>query len=153
MFKKLIIVAGLGCIVAMSTHRAIAGPFADDMAKCLVNSTSDADRADLVRWMFSAMALNPDLASMATISTKERNELATKVANLFSRLMFDSCKSQVQQAVRNEGPQTITYAFQILGEVAARGIMADPHVSQSLQALGKSIDQTKLKSLMAAGGK
>lgn len=153
MFKKLMIVAGLGCIFAASTHQAVAGPFADDMAKCMVNSTSVADRADLVRWMFSAMVLNPDLASMASIPAKERDELATKAANLFSRLMFDSCKSQVQQAVRNEGPQTIAYAFQILGEVAARGIMADPHVTQSLQALGKSIDQTKLKSLMAAAGK
>jgi hypothetical protein len=149
MFKKLIVVAGLGCMVAMSSHPAIAGPFADDMAKCLVNSTSDADRTDLVRWIFSAITLNPDLASMTNITTKERAELVTKVANLFSRLMFDSCKSQVQQAVRNEGPQTITYAFQILGEVAARGMMTDPHVSQSMQDLGKALDQKKLKALMA----
>jgi hypothetical protein len=42
------------------------------------------------------------------------------------------------EAVQNEGPQTIACAFQILGEVAMRGIMAEPHVSQSIQALGKS---------------
>lgn len=153
MFRKSVIAAGLGCLLAMSMHRAIAGPFADDMAKCLVNSTSAADRADLIRWMFSAMALNPDLSSMAAVTDKERNELTTKASALFSRLMFDSCKSQVQQAVHNEGPQTIAYAFQILGEVAMRGIMADPHVSQSLQALGKSMDQKKLKSLMASTAK
>jgi len=55
--------------------------------------------------------------------------------------------------VQNEGPQTIAYAFQILGEVAMRGIMAEPHVSQSIQALGKSIDQAKLKALIAAANK
>lgn len=153
MRKKLMIVAGLGCLVAMSTHRATAGPFANDMARCMVNSTSAADRADLMRWMFSAMVLNPDLASMATVPATERNELTAKAAALFSRLMFDSCKSQVKLAVRNEGPQAIVYAFQVLGQVAARGIMTDPHVSQSLQALGKDMDQTKLKSLMAASGK
>ena len=153
MFKNLMVVAGLGCIVAMSAHRAVAGPFADDKAKCLVNSTSPADRADLVRWMFSAMAENPDLASMATISTKERDELTAKASTLFSRLLFDSCKPQVIEAVQNEGPQTIAYAFQILGEVAMRGIMAEPHVSQSIQALGKSIDQAKLKALIAAANK
>lgn len=119
----------------MVPHRAAAGPFADDMAKCLVNSTSDADRADLVRWIFSAMAQHPDLASMAAIPPKDRDVLNTKAANLFSRLMFDSCKSQVEQAVHNEGPQTIEYAFQILGEVAMRGIMADPHVTQAVQAI------------------
>jgi hypothetical protein len=153
MFKKLMVVAGLACIVGMIPHRAVAGPFADDMAKCLVNSATDADKTDLVRWMFSAMSLNPDLASMATISTKQRDELATKASNLFSRLLFDSCKSQVQQAMRNEGPQTLVYAFQILGEVAMRGIMADPHVAQSVQALGKSIDPARLKALMADTGK
>lgn len=153
MFKTLIVMAGLGCIVGMSPRAAIAGPYADDMAKCLVSSTSEVDRADLMRWMFSAMALHPDLASMATISGQQRDAITDKASKLFSRLMFDSCKSQVQEAVRNEGTQTIYYAFQILGQVAMRGMMTDPHVAQALQGLGKGIDPAKMKALLgpAAG--
>lgn len=153
MFKTLLVVVGFGCILGMSPGTAVAGPFADDMAKCLVNSTSEADRTDLMRWMFSAMSLHPDLASMATISARQRDEITTKAANLFSRLMFDSCKSQVQDAVRNEGPQTIVYAFQILGQVAMRGMMTDPHVAQALQGLGKGVDPAKMKALMEPAGK
>lgn len=40
MFKTLIVVAGLGCILGMGPRTAVAGPYADDMAKCLVSSTS-----------------------------------------------------------------------------------------------------------------
>lgn len=140
-------------MLGMSPGTAVAGPFADDMAKCLVNSTSEADRTDLMRWMFSAMSLHPDLASMATISAQQRDQITTKASNLFSRLIFDSCRSQVQDAVRNEGPQTLVYAFQILGQVAMRGMMTDPHVAQSLQALGKGVDPVKMKALMQPAGK
>lgn len=152
MFKTLIVVAGLGCFLGMSPCTAVAGPYADDMARCLVSSTSEADRADLMRWMFSAMAQHPDLASMATISTNQRDTITDKASKLFSRLMFDSCKSQVQEAVHNEGPQTIYYAFQILGQVAMRGMMTDPHVAQALQGLGKGIDPAKMKALMGPAG-
>src|SRR5262245_52491698 len=102
------------CLIGMIPCLAAAGPFADDMAKCLVKSTSEADRADLMRWMFSSMSLHPDLTSMSKISAQTRNEVNTKAASLYSRLLFDSCKSETEEAVRNEGPQTIQYAFQVL---------------------------------------
>lgn len=143
----------LACLIGMTPCLVTAGPFADDMAKCLVKSTSDADRADLVRWIFSAMSLNPDLASMSKISAQQRDELTAKAAKLFGRLLFQSCKSETEEAVRNEGPLTIQYAFQILGQVATRGLMSEPHVTQELQALDKDIDQEKLKQLVALSGK
>lgn len=153
MLKNILIFGGLGCILGTIPQRAIAGPFADDMAKCLVNSTSDADRTDLVRWMYAAMSLNPALSSMANISPVDRDKLTRRAAALFSRLMFESCRPQVVSAVRNEGPGTITYAFQVLGEVAGRGIMMDPHITQAMQALGNSIDKQKLKELLASANK
>jgi hypothetical protein len=143
----------LGCLIGMIPYGAIAGPFADDMAKCLVKSTSDADRADLVRWIYSAMSLHPDLASMSKISAQARDEIDVKVGKLYERLLFESCKSETVQAVQNEGPQTIEYAFQILGQVAARGLFADSHVTGAMQALAKNMDQSKLKELMALAGK
>jgi hypothetical protein len=120
------------------------------MAKCLVKSTSEADRADLMRWMFSSMSLHPDLTSMSKISAQTRDEVNTKAANLYSRLLFESCKSETHEAVRNEGPQTIQYAFQILGQVAARGLFTEPHVTDAMKALEKGIDQEKLKQLVAS---
>jgi|SRR5579862_3988567 len=145
--------AVLGCVFAIATQPAAAGPFADDMAKCLVRSTSDSDRADLVRWIYSAMSLHPDLAAMAKVSAKDRDDLQGRASKLFSRLMFESCRSEFVQAVKNEGPATIEYAFSVLGQVAMRGLMSDSHVSESFQALGKSLDENKLKALVAEAGK
>lgn len=153
MLKNILVFGGLGCILGMIPQRVVAGPFADDMAKCLVNSTSAADKADLVRWIYAAMSLNPALSSMANVSPADRDKLTQRAAALFSRLMFQSCRPQVVQAVRNEGPGTITYAFQILGEVAGRGIMMDPHITQAMQALGNSIDKEKLKELLSSAQK
>jgi hypothetical protein len=147
------LIAVLGCLIGMTPCIGTAGPFADDMAKCLVKSTSDVDRTDLVRWMYSSMSLHPDLASMSKISAEVRKEIDVKVGKLYTRLLFESCKSETTQAVQNEGPETVQYAFQILGQVAARGLFTDPHVTQAMQALEKNIDQSKLKELVASSGK
>lgn len=142
----------VGCVVSGTPYVASAGPFADDMAKCLVKSTSEADRADLMRWMYSSMSLHPDLTSMSKISTQTRDEINAKAVKLYSRLLFESCKSETEEAVRNEGAQTIQYAFQILGQVAMRGLMTEPHVLESIQALDKNLDQSKVKDLIALAG-
>ena len=153
MYRSIMAGVFLGGILTLSPLTAMAGPFADDMAKCLVTSTSETDRADLIRWMYSAMSEHPDLASMAQISDKQRDELTTKAGALFSRLIFQSCRAQFVASVRNEGTGTIEYAFSILGQVAMRGLMTDPHVTQQVQALGKTLDQDKLKALVAQAAK
>jgi hypothetical protein len=129
---------------------AAAGPFADDMAKCLVNSTSPEDRTQLVKWIFSVIALHPDLAAMSSISPKQRGEISKNAGALFQRLLLVSCRSQTQQALKNEGTQTIQYAFQVLGQVATRGLFTDSHVMEGTKDLAKYVDEEKLKSLTAA---
>jgi hypothetical protein len=121
------------------------------MAKCLVKSASAEDRTLLVKWMFSAMSLHPDLASMSSISTQQRDVLAESAGGLFQRLLLESCRPETQAAVQNEGLQTIQYAFQILGQVAVRGLMTDPHVLEGMKSLGKGLDEEKLKALFTSG--
>jgi len=103
-----------------------------------------------VKWIFSVSALHPDLHSMSVISTQQRDAITKDGAALFQRLLLESCRSETQQAVQNEGPQTIEYAFQILGQVATRGLFTDPHVVEGLKDLGKDLDEKKLKGLLAA---
>jgi hypothetical protein len=121
------------------------------MAKCLVKSASPEDRTLLVKWIFSAISLHPDLASMSAISTQQRDALTKSAGALFQRLLLESCQSETQQAVQNEGPQTIQYAFQILGQVATRGLMTDPHVLEGMKSLGKGLDEERLKTLLTPG--
>lgn len=140
-------------LVLLSASRfAVAGPFADDMAKCLVNSTSPADRTVLVKWIFSVIALHPDLSAMSSISAKQREELSKSAGALFQRLLVESCRSETQKALQNEGQQTIQYAFQVLGQVATTGLFSDPRVAEGTKGLAKYLDEDKLKALAPAGG-
>ena len=141
------IVAAFFLTLLCTSRLAAAGPFADDMAKCLVNSTSPEDRTVLVKWIFSVIALHPDLSAMSSISAKQRDDLSRSAGALFQRLLVDSCRSQTQQALQNEGQQTIQYAFQILGQVATTGLFSDPHVAEGTKDLTKYLDEEKLKAL------
>jgi hypothetical protein len=128
---------------------AYAGPYADDMAKCLVKSTSPADRTAFIRWLFASLALHPDVASMASVTPQQRGQINKAAGVLIQRLLLKSCRSDTQTAVKNEGPQTIQYAFQIFGQVATRQLFTDPHVADGMKALAATMDEAKLKALVS----
>ena len=130
---------------------AVAGPYGDDMAKCMVKSTSPADQTVFIKWLFASMALHPDIASMSTISSQQRDEFTRNAGALFQRLLTESCRSETQQAIRNEGPATIQYAFQIFGQAAAGGLFANPSVAAGMKDLTKYIDEEKIKALTTPG--
>ena len=142
------LLAVLSVALLFTSNLAAAGPFADEMAKCLVNSTSPADRTVLVKWIFSVITLHPYLTAMSTVSAKQRDEISKDAGVLLQKLLLDSCRSQTQQALRNEGPQTIQYAFQVLGQAATVGMLTDSHVSNGAKDLAKYVDEEKLKAAL-----
>lgn len=138
-----------GYLIGLSlAGSAVAGPYADDMAKCLVKSASPADRTLLVKWIFSVISLHPDLAPMSSITPQQRGAITKSAGELFQRLLLESCRSETQEAIQNEGSETIQYAFQVLGQVATRGLFTDPHVAEGMTALGTQLDAQKLKTLL-----
>lgn len=140
----IVLFASLACAPAL-----LAGPYGDDMAKCLVKSASPQDRTLLVRWVFSVLALHPDLASMSTITPQQRDAMNKASGALFERLLFDACKTETQQAILNEGLQTMEYAFNVLGQVATRNMFTNAQVQDGMKGFTKYIDQEKLKALAA----
>ncbi len=132
----------------MASH---AGVYGDDLGKCLVSSTTDADRAMLMKWMFAAMALNKEAAPFVSMPADVRDKINQDVAGLYMRLLTDSCKSQTHDAVKYEGTVAITSAFTLLGQIAAQGLFSDPAVATGMNDLTKYLDEEKLKAVM--GGK
>src|SRR3970040_361951 len=127
--------AAIGAVFSLAllaSHSAFAGPYSDEMAKCLVASTSEADKNFLVKWMFAAAALHPAVKSISSISDAQRNEL------------------NVKTAIKYEGQSTIESAFQVLGQVAARGLFSDPNVNGFIAQLGNHIDKQKMESVIGA---
>ncbi len=134
-------------LTVLVPESVLAGPYSDEMAKCLVKSTSEADKNSLVKWMFAAAALHPAVKSIASVSDAQRGELNKSTAKLFERLITESCRAEAQEAVKYEGPSTIDAGFQVLGQVAARGLFADPSVARNMAELGNHMDKQKIQRI------
>lgn len=134
-------------LLAAGALPAQAGPFGDDLAKCLVRSTNSDDKTSLVQWMFSVMGLHPQVKQFTMVSPEKRNELNKRMADLMVSLLVDRCGKESREAIKNEGLVTIQSSFSLLGQVAAQELFTNPDVAAGLEQFSKSIDENKLKSL------
>lgn len=132
--------------------RAEAGVYADDLAKCLVRSSSSDDHLIMIRWMFSAVTQHPALRSMSTVTPAQHGAYDHDMAKLTERLIFTDCRKEAVAGLKYEGEAAITAGFRVLGQVAARDMFGDSHVALELSALGKSFDKSKLSALYKEAG-
>jgi len=143
-------VSFLGTLVVLAAApRTLAGPYTDALGKCLVESTTPAEKTALVRWIFAMMALHPDVQSVSAVTPQQRTAISKQTAQLFQRLLTEACGTEVRQAIRYEGKETIQTSFQLLGQVAARELFMNPRVAEGLTEFSKYVDQDKIKELTA----
>jgi len=128
-----------------------AGMYSEDLARCLVSSMTTRDKTDLVRWMFSNAALHPEAASIAAVGGERRDDINRTAGRLLQRLLTESCRKQMQEALKYEGAVAMQVSFQVLGRVAMQELMSNAAVSQGFGEIGKYVDGEKLKELAAPG--
>jgi hypothetical protein len=113
----------IGTAAAMTWGTAAsAGLYSDDLARCLIAKSSDADRITLMQWMFSALTAHPAVRSMSNITGAQRDGFTRKAGELFQRLMFVDCHTETVAALKYEGNGALESGFQVLGQAAAPGI-------------------------------
>jgi hypothetical protein len=134
-------------LILIGSPSAQAGPYADDLSKCLVASTTAADKQALVRWMFAMAALNPTVKPISNVTDNQRVGFDKQTARLFERLLTVSCRSQTKLALQYEGGGTIESSFSLLGQVAGRELFSDPQVAKGMADFGKYLDKTKFQAL------
>jgi hypothetical protein len=145
------IAAGLALsLSALSASPALAGPYGDELAKCLVKSTSSADKNFLVKWIFSIASVHPEVQSIASVSEAQRAALSKNAAKLFERLLTESCRAEAQQAFKYEGSHTLESSFSVLGQVAGRELFSNPSVAKGLADFANQIDKQKVEKLFGA---
>ena len=127
---------------------ASAGVYTDDLSKCLVSGTTPEQKAVLVNWMFSAMSLNPAVAKYVAIPEARRKQFNVDMAHLVYSLLTETCRKEMQAAVKYEGSEAIGAGFNVLGQVAGRELFSNPEVGKALSALNRYIDEDKLKAAM-----
>ena len=137
-------------VVALWSTDAVAGPYSDEMAKCLVRSTTSAEKNGLIKWMFAAAALHPEVKGISSITEAQRDELSKSTGKMVEHLLGESCRTETLDAVKYEGPGVFQSAFTVLGQVASVGLFTDPSVSTFMSDFLKYIDKAKVQSLMPA---
>ncbi|MGH8112004.1 MAG: hypothetical protein ACREPF_05860 [Rhodanobacteraceae bacterium] len=131
---------------------ARAGSYADALSQCLIRATTPADQKVVLRWAFATMALDPEVASMATITPAQRDAINRQAGSLVTDLLAQSCSQPVQQALMFEGTSGAEAAFEAWGRWAVTGLMSEPHVAQGMAALLQYIDIPKLMPLVPLQG-
>jgi hypothetical protein len=134
-----------------ATILSAGGPYTDELSKCLVKSTTEADKTLLVQWIFAMASLHPAVKSMSALSEAQRTEISRQAAAMMEHLLTVSCQAEAQQALKYEGNGALEASFNVLGQVAARELFASPEVAAGLTELGKFVDETKLKAALQGG--
>lgn len=124
-----------------------AGPFNDKLAICLVKSTTEADRTQLMRWIFAAMASHPSVKDLSNISSAQGDNLNKTTATLFWDLVSSRCGAETKEAVKYEGAAAISSSFEVLGKVAMQGLVADPQVTKYMNGMGANLDPKAMENL------
>jgi hypothetical protein len=135
----------------ISSSNVLAGPYTDELSKCLVETTTQRDRDVLVKWMFLSFSLHPQLNSMASVSEDQRDQGNKNMAGLFTKLLTQTCKEETMKAVTNEGTASLEASFNVLGQVAGRELFSNIEVNKGMAGFEKYWDEEKFMQSM--GGK
>lgn len=146
--KKILITSALFTLCFYNTTPATAGVYADQLSKCLVESTSVKDRNQLVRWMFSAAAKHPAVKDLVNVTPEVLEQSNKRMGELMNRLLTVMCKTEAKQALKFEGQSTMESSFNALGQVAGREMFSDPSVVEGMASLDKYIDTEAIEKLM-----
>jgi hypothetical protein len=139
----------ISLILCCGTPPTFAGLYTDDLSRCLVESTSSADKITLVRWIFAGMSQHPAVASLSKATPADIDRANAETGALFMRLLADTCKDKSSKAIRYEGAVAIQGAFAVLGQVATAELFAAPEVQKVMAGLDKHLDSKKLEGLAA----
>lgn len=142
-FSLLVVIAAMAFMA--SSH---AGVHTNNLSECLVKSTSRQDRLALVSWLYSAASFHPAVKSIASVSRDQLDTANRNSAELFVRLLTESCKDESEKALKLEGHASIQGSFNALGEVASKELFSDSDVLTAASGLEKYLDKQRLKRLV-----
>ena len=131
----------------LGEKRIMAGPFGDDMAKCLVSSTSTKDNILLGKWLVRVYGEHSESKGLTYISDYNKKNIDRDVAKLFTRLLTQDCEFEVKKAYKYEGLSVMGNAFQVLGKVAGKELLEDRNVSKAINKFTEYVDYEKLEYL------
>ncbi|MBS1207749.1 MAG: hypothetical protein H6R19_147 [Proteobacteria bacterium] len=141
-FHPALLALSLGLV--LHTLPAAAGPQADALGQCFVNSTTPEEKATISRWLFIVLAQQPEVRDLATIPDASQQETDRAMARLVERMVTDACRSPAQQALAQEGPNAIKQSVTIFAQASARKTFADPAVASAVNGFTRYLDMGRI---------
>ena len=141
-------IASFSFAVLCCANGAVAGPFADEMSKCMVRETTEQERTMLVQWVFAITALHPDVKQLSSVTDQARSKLNKQLADLTMALLTERCAKETREVLKNEGPDSFQSSFGELGKSAMQGLFTDSRVSAGLSEFTSNLDEAKLKKFV-----
>jgi hypothetical protein len=121
--KKILLV----CIVTSTLH-ATENPYGYDLAKCLIDSTSQEARINLAKWVYLGMSKHPELKDYAAgISKKDIAKSNIFIAEYMTDLVLNKCKKEFINAGKYD-KSAIEDSFKVLGQIAMTDLMSNQNV-------------------------
>ncbi|WP_348944214.1 hypothetical protein ABHF33_12215 [Chitinibacter sp. FCG-7] len=141
MMRKFCAVIGF----SLCSSLAFAGPFGEDLQRCMINSTTEEEKSELVKMLFFAFSAHPTLADLQVDNPELKMQTEQNVAKILQRLLTMQCAKQARIALANEGMQGFQQGFEALGKAAAFSLNRDPNVHKALGGFMQYVDLTKLQ--------
>ena len=137
-------------LLISATNKAVnAGPYTDTFGKCIIKSTTQIEKDQLIQWMFIAVSDHQILKSVVDLSEGVKTTADKQTAKIVMRLFTVACKTELKDAVKFEGQNAVRDAFELLGKVSMGAIMTDQNVIKALGRYVKFMEMEKIESLMA----
>jgi hypothetical protein len=130
------------------TATATAGPQGDELARCLVQSTSEDDKAVLAQWLFSSMALHPKVSQLASVPEERRTQATKDLAALIQKIFTRTCREEARVAYKAEGDDAIANAFGVFGKVALESLLTEPKISENMNSFLEYLDKAELQKAL-----
>ena len=90
---------------------------------------------------------HPDVSNIVDLSEREKNVIDKDLADIFTRLLSVDCVDETKKALKYEGQPVLGKAFQVLGQIAAKGFNEHPNVAKSMTKFFELIDSEKIDFL------
>lgn len=145
--RRSLLAASIIAAQLLAAAPVMAGPAADALSACLADNTSGKDRKDMARWVYAGMSTHPEIATLSSVSDKDREALDVTMAAIFTRLITEKCPAQAKATVEKEGNAGFEAAFGMLGKLAMQELMSNQSVNASFRNFTKHLDQKKFSTI------
>ncbi len=145
--RKTIIGLAAGLAMVASAPLA-AGEHQERLASCLKESSTQADRDALVRWIFVAMSAHPLTADLAVVPADSASAVSRDASAVFAKLITVTCGAESAGTIKYEGTEAFGKAFEVLGMSAMDGLMGHPRVAGAVAEMTSHLDPAKFDEMM-----